>query len=358
MKTVSGDLPYGWEKKVEDDGKILFCNKEKNVTSFTDPRLAFAQEQGQSGPIRQRFDASSTAFSVLHGKDLSGRVAVITGSNVGIGFETARSMARNGCEIVFACRNRQKTQEAMEFIKQEWADRKLNFIPLDLASLKSCKTFCNDVKRQYKKIDYLILNAGVFALPHSLTEDGIETIFQVSHLSHFYITLELSDLLSCESRVIVLSSESHRFANLPSSNLTRDHLCPPASKFWSMMAHNNAKLCNVLFAHELSKRWQGRGISVFVLHPGNMVSTALSRNYWFYRLLFAIVRPFTKSLQQAASTSVYCATASELTGLTGVYFNNCYICEPSQLSLNDGLAKDLWVLSNQMVKEIFESSEN
>jgi len=100
-------------------------------------------------------------------------------------------------------------------------------------------------------------------------------------------------------------------------NLAVHHLSPSPEKYWSMMAYNNAKLCNVLFAQELAQvshaqvwldsgqldtlsqpffqRWKQRGISVFSVHPGNMVSTDISRNYWFYRLLFAIVRPFTKS---------------------------------------------------------------
>jgi len=174
-------------------------------------------------------------------------------------------------------------------------------------------------------------------------------------LSHFYITEQLSDLLNYESRIIVLSSESHRFSNLPGSGLTRDLLSPPSSKYWAMMQYNNAKLCNVLFTHELSRRWQSKGISVFSVHPGNMVSTGLQRNWWFYRFLFAFVRPFTKSLQQAASTTIYCATVAELEGLTGVYFNNCYICEPSKLSQNEGMAKDLWKLSLEMIEGVFES---
>lgn len=178
MKKVSGDLPFGWEKKVEDDGRILFTNTEKNVQSFTDPRLAFAQEEQAVGPIRQRFDASSSAFSVLHGKDLSGKVALITGCSAGIGLETAKSLAFYGCEIIFACRNRKSAVEAIDSISNEQKGLKLNFMLLDLASLRSCKKFCEDVKLRYKHIHYLILNAGVFALPHTLTEDSLETTFQ------------------------------------------------------------------------------------------------------------------------------------------------------------------------------------
>lgn len=246
----------------------------------------------------------------------------------------------------------------MDALKSERKGLKLNFIPVDLSSLRSCQKFCEDVKLQYNRIDFLILNAGVFGLPHTLTEDGLESTFQICHLSHFYITLQLESLLNHESRVVVLSSESHRFGNFPTTGLSAEHVSPPASKYWSMIAYNNAKLCNVLFAHELGRKLQKRGISVFVLHPGNMVSTGLQRNWWFYRLIFAVVRPFTKSLQQAASTTIYCATAGELVGLTGMYFNNCFICEPSKLSQNETLAKELWALSTQMVASIFESYEH
>lgn len=104
-----------------------------------------------------------------------------------------------------------------------------------------------------RHIDYLILNAAVFALPHTTTSDNYETIFQVCHLSHFYLTKLLDNLLNQSSRVVVVSSESHRFSNYPSSDLNESDVSPAASKFWSMMAYNNAKLANVLFAKELSK---------------------------------------------------------------------------------------------------------
>lgn len=79
MKKVTGELPFGWTKRVEDDGRIVFVNAEKNVQSFTDPRLAFAEEE-KAGPLRQRFDGSSNALSILHGKDLTGKIALITGT--------------------------------------------------------------------------------------------------------------------------------------------------------------------------------------------------------------------------------------------------------------------------------------
>lgn len=99
----------------------------------------------------------------------------------------------------------------------------------------------------------LILNAGVFALPHSITEDGFERTFQVNHLAHHYLTTLLSELFDHTTRIVVVSSESHRMATLPAGGLSETDLCPPQHKFWSMIAYNNSKLCNVLFAMELAK---------------------------------------------------------------------------------------------------------
>lgn len=119
-------------------------------------------------------------------------------------------------------------------------------------------------------------------------------------------------------------------------NLEPLTLSPETSRhYWDMTAYNNSKLCNVLFGRQLAKNLQNRGVSVFrfasthtvlnilltefnSLHPGNMVATKLSRNWWLYKLLFAFVRPFTKSLQQASATSVFCATAPDVIGVTGI----------------------------------------
>lgn len=144
---------------------------------------------------------------------MNGKIAVITGANTGIGFETARSLLKHGCTVIFACRNIKAAESAIEKIRAEKpiSDDKCPVLFLDLGNLKTVKDF-NDQFRQLKisKIDMLILNAGVFALPYSKTVDGYETTFQVNHLSHFYLTCLFDDLLSIGSRVIVLSSESHR----------------------------------------------------------------------------------------------------------------------------------------------------
>jgi len=287
---------------------------------------------------------------VLHGRDLRGKVALITGANTGIGFETARSLAFHGCNVVLACRDIKKAQAAAQKIQDERDNTTCDTLQLDLSSLHNVREAVEKFKQKYRTLHILILNAGVFGVPYTLTEDGYETHFQVNHLSQYYLTLLLEHpLRSCgNSRIVVLSSESHRFSSLQTAeDIHPLTLSPPAYKYWSMGAYNDSKLCNVLFAHELARRWPS--VSVFSCHPGNMVSSDISRYWWIYRLLFTLVRPFTKSLQQAASTPVFCAAAPELEGATGVYFNNCYRCDPSSTAQDATMAGRLWTVSQEMI---------
>ncbi|XP_054719522.1 WW domain-containing oxidoreductase-like [Uloborus diversus] len=360
-KKVSGELPHGWEKKVGDDGLIFYVDHINKKTTYTDPRLAFAVEEKDSpSDIRQRFDASTMALQILFGRDLGGKKAIVTGANCGIGYETARALAYHGCEVYFACRDQVKAKEAIDRICKERPNSNLHFLPLDLASLASVSECCRKFEEEKKPLHMLILNAGVFALPHSLTEDGFETTFQVNYLSHFYMVKLLTPKLieSAPCRVVVLSSESHRFSTITKDNISEEYLSPSTNaRFVSMMAYNDSKLCNLLFSNELNRRLSDKNVFSNAVHPGNLVSSYLSRNWWVYRLLFALFRPFTKSLAQAAATPVYCAAAHDLDGVGGMYFNNCCRCKPSSASDDPVLAKRLWEISEAMIARVMEKKE-
>lgn len=152
---MAGELPIGWEKKIEKDtGKILFIDHENQRTTFTDPRLAFAIEEVPHtvGDVRQRFDASSNALQILHGRDLTGKLAVITGANCGIGYETAKSLAFHGCEVIMGCRNKASAEEAIAKIGLEKpaAGTKCRFMKLDLTTLQTTKDFTDQLKSEIK----------------------------------------------------------------------------------------------------------------------------------------------------------------------------------------------------------------
>ncbi|XP_075974265.1 WW domain-containing oxidoreductase [Anticarsia gemmatalis] len=353
-KVIPKELPFGWSKMLDEEGKTLYVQKDTGNKTYVDPRLAFAKEEKKHvHDFRQRFDGSSTAFQVLHGVDLSGKYAIVTGSNIGIGYETAKALARHGCNVLFANRNMEATQKAMEEIVKETnaSEDNLKSIHLDLASLQSVKKCAATVKTLFSDhLDFVILNAGVFGLPYTETEDNIETTFQVNHLSHMYLALLLEPLCKKGSRVVFVSSESHRFASLKNM-FSQQNITPTKDSYSSMMAYNNSKLFNVVTAKVLSEEWRNKGISVNSLHPGNMVYTNLSKSWWLFRLAFYLVRPFTKSLQQAAATTIYAATAAELEGVTGLYFNNCFYCEESALARDKDIAHEVFAMSLKMIAE-------
>ncbi|CAG5128309.1 unnamed protein product [Candidula unifasciata] len=351
-KVVKGELPYGWERSVTEDGTMFFVDHINQKTTYTDPRLAFAEEVKDSPlDFRQKYDGSSTALQILHGKDLTGRFVLITGANSGIGFETARSLALHGATVVMACRNVQSAHECRARILQERPEAKVEVMFIDLASLKSVQQFADDYEDMGWPLHILILNAAIFGTGYIQTEDNLEATFQVNYLSQFYLTKLLVNIMmrSAPGRVVVVSSENHRFSDLKENNLTVEKLSPKTHTYWHMMAYNNSKLCNILFANELNCRLSPHGIVANSIHPGNMMSSGLSRNWWLYRLLFALVRPFTKSMQQGAATTVYCAVAEELGNVGGLYFNNCCRCPPCKLAENKSMAVALWSLSEQIL---------
>ncbi|WAR12628.1 WWOX-like protein [Mya arenaria] len=259
-------------------------------------------------------------------------------------FETARSLAFHGAHVVMACRNTMSAQTCRDLILAERPGVKVTVMKIDLASLNSVKEFADQYKQQEWPLHYLICNAAVFGLPYTQTEDGLEATFQVNHLAHFYLTKLLWTQLmtSAPARVIVVSSESHRSADLNILNLSEEKLSPLESGYWDLRAYNLSKLCNLLFSLHLNTLLCRYRVSSVALHPGNMMYTNLQRHWWLYRTIFYFVRPWTKSMQQGAATTVYCAIAPEMQAVGGMYFNNCCRCPPSSAGADDELAKALW----------------
>jgi len=138
-------------RKDNDDGTTVFIQEGTGKQTITDPRLAFARQPKEYlYDFKQRFDGSSTALQVIYGLDLSNKTALITGANAGIGFETARTLALHGCEVIFACRSESAADTAIEKIMNERPQAKCCFLELDLCSLESVKIAAQEVKLRYK----------------------------------------------------------------------------------------------------------------------------------------------------------------------------------------------------------------
>lgn len=354
-KYIRGELPYGWVRVIKDDGTVVYADHINKKTTFTDPRLAFAEPLKTSPKdFRQKFDGNSTALQVLNGRDLTGKYAIVTGASGGIGYETCKALAFHGATVIMACRNLEKGNKCKANILLDRPSATIEVLHLDLASLRSVKQFTDEYKRRGWPLHILILNAGVFGLPYIVTENDLEMTFQVNHLSHFYLTKLLQDQLisSAPSRIVVVSSESHRFTKLKHpEDICEDTLSLPKDKYSDLRVYNISKLCNNLFSLHLNKQLIGKNVTCNSLHPGSCMSTGIQRHWWLYRVIFFLVRPFTKSLQQGASTTVYCAASPDIAELGGMYFNNCCPCKPSKEALNEKMAQRLWTVSDSILED-------
>jgi len=301
----------------------------------------------------KKLGARSSTSDVLQNKDLTGRTVIITGSNCGIGFEAAQALAGAGAKIIFACRNTEKGEEALRRCKVLHPKSELAFFPLDLASVESIKHFAEAVKDE--TIDTLICNAGLVPTSYQETKEDLEMTVGVCHFGHFLLTqLLLPQLLKTKApRVIMVSSESHR---MPAKLNFNKFPLKKTDTFFPFMAYGQAKLCNALFANELQRRYQDKGLTACSLHPGALITTSFGRDSGFLSLLFKLVSPLTKNPNQGAATTVYCASHENTAELAGKYFSHCKPVRSTKEANNPETAKKLWEVSEEWMKGLKSST--
>src|SRR6266481_8021433 len=204
-----------------------------------------------------------------------GRLAVVTGANTGLGFETARVLAARGASVVLAVRDTEKGKAAAARIAGTAPGATVMVQPLDLASLESVRAAAGELRARHPRIDLLINNAGVMFTPKQTTHDGFELQFGTNHLGHFALTgLLLEQMLPVPgSRVVTVSSLAHRLR----ARIHFDDLQGERS-YNRVGAYGQSKLANLLFTYELQRRLSGAGTTIAVAaHPG-LVATELTRN--------------------------------------------------------------------------------
>ncbi len=198
--------------------------------------------------------------------NLSGKTVVVTGSNTGIGYETALDLYQKGAKVYVACRNDKKALNAIERMKAQNGSGELVFSHLDLASLNSVRHFSESVLEKESKLDLLINNAGVMIPPPAKTEDGFEIQFGINFIGHFALTGHLFNILEATtgSRVVTLSSIAHRGARIDFDNF---RLEKPYSNW---REYGQSKLADIIFALEFDKRLRNNGCQMMSLaaHPG------------------------------------------------------------------------------------------
>jgi len=305
---------------------------------------------------------------------LTGKIALVTGGNNGIGFETVRQLALHGAKVWLACRTSSKGMEAVRILTEAHPDISLDLnvvrIALDdLESVAKCaETFLSKVHR----LDILICNAGIMGTPYKLTKDGFEQQFQVNHLSHFLLVQCLLPLLretgkisGHPSRIVMLSSMGHHMVSLdpfhsPDYSSTHSVNRPFSNVFteWILLGphirYAQSKLANILFAREINKREGDGYVKAVAVHPG-----PVSTDLWRHNPLGRIIRMFLITPAHGALATLYAATDPEVEekrlwdtflGTYGVPMIQ------SKYSLDSKLAEDLWNLSEAIITERGHSS--
>ncbi|MGH3401431.1 MAG: oxidoreductase [Streptosporangiaceae bacterium] len=251
--------------------------------------------------------------------DQTGRVAVVTGGNTGIGFHTARVLAQRGATVVLACRDIARAQHAAGRMADPSGPGRpaVDVLPLDLSSLASIRDAAAQLQARYDRIDVLINNAGVMDTPHRTTQDGFELQLGVNHLGHFALTgLLLPQLLKAAgSRIVTVSSISHRDGTINFTDLQSEH------RYRRSAAYAQSKLANLMFSYELQRRLAAAGGQTVALaaHPG-IARTELTRNLAApVRLAYLpVIRWVAQSSSDGALPSLRAATDPQARG--GDYF--------------------------------------
>ena len=298
---------------------------------------ACGQAFAQTVP-RSSFGAEHTAEEVTAGLDLSGKTAVVTGCNSGLGYETMRVLALRGAHVIGTARSVEKGRDAADSVTG-----RVTPVVLELTDFDSIVACADRIQAMDAPIDMLILNAGV--LMRDLRQvRGLEMQFVVNHLGHFILGNRLMNRVidAPEGRVVVVGSIAHR--RVPEGGIQFDNL---AGEGWSGQAYGHSKLANGLYSLELSKRLASTRATSNAIHPGG-VRTNIMRN----------VSPGGgggggggKTLAQGAATQCYVATNPALAGVTGQYFADCNPAEQSEHQKDEAMAARLWEVSAELTRD-------
>ena len=268
-------------------------------------------------------------------KDLQGKTFLVTGANSGIGRATAVDLGGRGAKMFITARSEEKAKPVLDELG-DGAD----YLHLDLGDLESVRQCGKDFLARDEPLHGLINNAGV-AGQRGITTSGFELAFGTNHVGHFLLTNLLLDKLkeSAPSRIVNVSSVGHYSA----TGIDYEAVRQPTKTMTGLREYGVSKLANVLHAQELARRLDGTGVTSYSLHPGAIASNVWRRVPWPFD---AVMKLFMKSNEEGAQTSIYCATAPELAGESGKYYDDCQEKEPSSRATPE-LGAELWAKSEE-----------
>jgi NAD(P)-dependent dehydrogenase (short-subunit alcohol dehydrogenase family) len=311
-------------------------------------------------PIGSGFNAKSTSTEVIKGIDLAGKIAIVTGGNTGIGLETVKTLASAGATVIVPARDVEKAKKNLQGINN------VEIEEMDLINPASIDTFAEKFLTSGRPLHLLINNAGIMWVPLRRDSRGIESQLAVNYLALFQLTSKLWAALKNTSgaRVVNVSSQGHQFAPFNFDDPNFEH-----REYETLQGYGQSKTAVNLFSMELDNRAKEFGVRAYALHPGSIAGTELAREAsleLFIQMGFCDekgnmlpgVAASLKTIQQGASTTIWCATSPLLNNIGGVY------CEDTEIaglaleqgistgvksySVNEANAKRLWELSEKL----------
>ncbi len=272
------------------------------------------------------------------------KTVLITGGNSGIGKATVAGLAQKGWQVVFTARNHQKAESVKREIIAKSGNDKVDYLIVDLTSLKQVRDCAETYKKRFEKLDVLINNAGVCLPEQRITEDGLEESFQINHLSHFILTNLLLDILekSDDPRIINLSSAAHKAGRVDSDYIQG------MKPYNSFRTYADTKLYNILFTLELADKLKETGITVNALHPG-VVGTNFGKEFGgIFNFLYTIGKTFMITPEKGAKTSLYLADSEAVKNITGKYFVRCKPVDLKNPHITPENRRKLWEKSMEL----------
>jgi retinol dehydrogenase-14 len=276
---------------------------------------------------------------------MAGKTVLITGGTGGIGKATAVGLARLGARVAITGRDPARAEAAAADIRAASGNPAVDAYAGDLSAQAEVRRLAATILDAYPRLEVLVNNVGGFWNTRHVTADGLEHTFAVNHLAPFLLTHLLLDRLiaSAPARIVTVSSGAQAMGRI-------DFDDPQGERSYSgQRAYNQSKLANVMFTYELARRLAGIGVTATVVHPG-VVRTAFGAEdpaRW-QRVFLPLVRPFLRTPDQGARTSIYLASSSEVDGVTGRYFANRKPKTSSRASYDTAAQARLWQISTDL----------
>jgi NAD(P)-dependent dehydrogenase (short-subunit alcohol dehydrogenase family) len=275
---------------------------------------------------------------------MQGKVVVITGATSGIGEVAARRLAGMGARIVLVARDKTRGQQTLRRLHRGNLSVSHSIHYGDLSRISEMKRLAVEIAAAEPRIDVLINNAGAMFGSRQMTEDNLEFTFAINHMAYFVLTQGLRErlLASSPARIVNTASDAHKGRVLDFEDLQS------AKRFSALNVYGRSKLCNILFTRELSRRWDGKGVTANCLHPGFVATRFGDGSGGFLSRAMSMAKIFAISPEKGAETIVYLASSPEVARVSGEYFYKSRPAMPTAEARDDPAAKRLWIESARL----------